>query len=1037
MMNFRKIAAASKGRLILRYFTENTPEPIHPAPLDEAGRQLEEGGRLTAYYTGRDSRATWRPDMPAILANAIGIDPRMMPRDAQLSRLFEGRRADNGEAWSQYKRKLSGFDLVFSPHKSLSLATEFAATPAESAAYWNAVDRANDRAMRYAAQEVGWARKGAGGEDGADPGAVGWVTFRHSTARPTLQMQDGPGGQTYIFDAPVAGDPHMHAHNFLMNLVVTAEGRIGSLNTRAFTDVRIKEFGAYFQAVLADELRRIGVRVGYDEGEQAVVLLAIPDEISKAFSKRDKQILHKAKRFAESQGLEWEGLSADRKLKIVEEASAEGRLGKMKTDEKRMWREQAEALGWRHATALEGATYEKLTDEQRFDRAYEFAARHLAEEFRTAATITHEKLGLYAARGLIGVGISGGPDDIRRVVELIEERGIRLRGEHVALVTGMMDGMVRVTNTAQIRIEQKVTALAREGARDRSGALSMAAVRDAIDRTGVAFTAEQRAAIHAFGEGGRLTLLTGVAGAGKTTLLQPLVDAWQSDRRFSQGGRQVIGVAMAWRQADALKDAGIRRTYALSTLLAMIEAGEFKADRNTVLVIDEVSQIGPRPMLKLLELQARTRMTLKMLGDREQAQAIEAGDSIALLKRALPPEALPELLTTLRQDTKRGREIAGLFREGNAGDALMMKRADGHAMLAGGDREQVVAQIADLYIARRDILIGSGSKRGITVSAPTNDDAAEISQAIRARLKARGEISGPEKVHATVDQRGAEYDLALAEGDRVRLFRRTWGMIDGREQQVGNNGDVVTVLSQSGAGMHIRTKDGQIATVEWRRLADTETGRLLLGLGHVLTIDAAQGLTSDEHINALPRGTSGVTAFTSYVAESRARGTTWTVISEGALFEAERHRQALGDVTPITTEDLWKRAAEDMSEKPYKSLGIDLLASTLRDREAAVDTFIACCQQLERARLHDPEAGPKAFARLRAAAVNESLRRHLPSLDHAIAENEALIRDIELARETTRHLRAMRAEAAAAALRIEAVSGEAPETAPRSSGPSP
>ena len=1037
MMNFRKIAAASKGHLILRYFTENTPEPIHPAPVDEAGRQLEEGGRLTAYYTGRDSRATWRPDMPAILAEAIGIDPRLMPKDAEMSRLFEGRRADNGEAWSQHKRKLSGFDLVFSPHKSLSLATEFAATPAESAAFWNAVDRANDRAMRYVAQEVGWARKGAGGEDGADPGAVGWMTFRHSTARPTLQMQDGPGGQTYVFDAPVAGDPHMHAHNFLMNLVATAEGRIGSLDTRAFTDTRIKEFGAYFQAVRADELRRIGVRISYDDGEQAVVLLAIPDHVNKAFSKRDKQILHKAKQFAESQGLEWEGLSADRKMEIVEEASADGRLGKMKTDEKRLWREQAESLGWHHTTALEEATYEKLTDHERFDRAYEFAARHLAEEFRTAATITHEKLGLYATRGLIGVGISGGPDDIKRVVELIEERGIRLRGEHVALVTGMMDGMVRVTNTAQIRIEQKVTGLAREGARDRSGALSMAAVREAIERAGVSFTAEQRAAIHAMGEGGRLTLLTGVAGAGKTTLLQPLVDAWRSDRRFSQQGRDVVGVAMAWRQADALKDAGTGQTYALAPLLAMIESGEFKANRNTVLVVDEVSQIGPRPMLKLLELQARTGMTIKMLGDREQAQAIEAGDGIELLKRALPPEALPQLLTTLRQDTKRGREIAGLFREGNAGDALHMKRADGHAMLAGGDREQVVAQIADLYIARRDVLLGSGSKRGITVSAPTNDDAAEISQAIRERLKARGEISGAEQVHAAVDQRGSEYDLALAEGDRVRLFRRTWGTIDGREQQVGNNGEVVTVLSQSSSGMRIRTKDGEIADVEWRRLADPETGRLLLGLGHALTIDAAQGLTSDEHINALPRGTSGVTAFTSYVAESRARGTTWTMISEGALFEAERHRQALGDVTPITTEGLWKRAAEDMSEKPYKGLGIDLLASALRDREAAVDTFIAASQHLESAKLRDADAGPKAFALLQAAAVNESLDRQLAGLDHALAENEALLRNVELAQEASAHLRALRAEAAAAAREIGAVSGTAPEITPRSSSPSP
>ena len=48
MMNFRKIAAASKGRLLLRYFTENTPEPIHPPGVDAAGRQLDEGCRLTA-----------------------------------------------------------------------------------------------------------------------------------------------------------------------------------------------------------------------------------------------------------------------------------------------------------------------------------------------------------------------------------------------------------------------------------------------------------------------------------------------------------------------------------------------------------------------------------------------------------------------------------------------------------------------------------------------------------------------------------------------------------------------------------------------------------------------------------------------------------------------------------------------------------------------------------------------------------------------------------------------------------------------------
>lgn len=1019
MMNFRKIAAASKGALILRYFTENTPEPIHATPVDAAGRQLENGDRMTSYYTGRDARATWRPDMPAILAKAIGIDPRLMPRDREMSRLFEGRRADNGEAWSQHKRKLSGFDIVFSPDKSVTLAAEFAPTSAETALIWNGVDRAVDRAMRYLAQEVGWARKGAGGEDGADPGAVGWISFRHHTARPTMQVQDGPNGETYLFEAPVAGDPHIHIHNFLMNLVVTAEGRIGSLDTRPLTDARVKEFGAYFQAVLADELRRLGVKVGYDANRQSVVVEQIPEHAKAAFSKRDRQILHKAKAFADSQGLAWDNLSAEKKLDIMEEASAEGRLGKMKADEKRIWREQAEALGWRHGSVLKEVQYAALSDEERFNRAYRFSAARLVEEFETAAVIDHDKLGMYAARGLIGVGISGGPRDIKRVVELLEERGIEMKGEHVALIVGMNDSKVRVTNTAQVRIEEKLAEIARVAARDKSAALTPRAIRAALADSGYTFTHEQRAVIQALGGGGALTMLTGVAGAGKTTLLEPLVAAWKANRQFSPRGREVIGAAMAWRQADALQDAGIERTFALSNLLALVERGEFEPTRNTVLVLDEASQIGPRSLLKLLELQVRTGMTIKMLGDREQAQAIEAGDSIEILRRVLPPEALPELLTTMRQTTRRGREIAGLFRDGEAAQALNMKRADGHAMMVGGDRDQVIARVADLYIARRDILMASGSKRGITVSAPTNDDVAEISRAIRERLKARGEIEAGETTLVAIDQRGQSYELALAVGDRVRLFRRTWGTIDGQGQQVGNNGDVVEVLGLNAEGLKIRTKNGDIAAVEWRRLRDEKTNRILLGFGHALTIDAAQGITSDEHINALPRGTASVTAFTTYVAESRSRGTSWTVISEGALMEAERHRQALGDVTPITRERLWERAAEDMSEKPYKALGIDLLGQALRDREAAIDTFIECNQVMESASQADPDAGPKAFRRLRAAAVNDALGRHLNALDTAVAANTALARDTAKGAEAAAHLAELRDRARVAADQLE------------------
>jgi len=975
MMNFRKLAASSKGRLLLRYFTENTPEPIHEAGVAAAGRQLDSGGRLTAYYTGRDSRATWRPDMPLAIGRALGIDAHRPPRDADLARLFEGRRADTGEAWSPHHRTISAYDMVFSVHKSVTLAAEFAATPAESAAIWNAIGRANDAAMRHVVSVLGWARKGAGGRDGADPGATGWVSFRHHTARPTLKLQDGPEGGTYLFDAPVAGDPHAHIHNALFNLVATDFGRLGSLDTQRLHD-RVHEFGAYFQAVLADELRRLGARIGYDGGEQAVILRAIPEHVNEAFSKRERQIVREAKSFAESQGLDWDELSADRKLDLMEEASAAGRLGKIKSEEHRIWRELAAALGWRHKTVIEGAKHATLTDTERFDRAYAFAARHLAEEFHTAAAIDHDKLRMYAARGLIGTGIRGGADDIDRVVELIEQRGLPLSGEHVALIVGLFDERVRVTNTAQVRIEETLAARAQQAARDRSGALPTEALRHAIAAAGVRFTEEQVAAIYALGRGGDLTMLTGVAGAGKTTLLQPLVAAWQADQRFSERGREVIGAASAWRQADALKDAGIKRTYALQPLLKMIESGEFTASRNTVLVLDEVSQIAPRPMLKLLELQAGTGMTIKMLGDREQAQSIEAGDTIEILRRVLPPEAMPELLVTIRQKTRLGRKIASLFRDAKAAEALAMKREDGTAVLIGGDYDQVVEQIADLYIRRRDVLRQAGDNKRVTVTALTNDEVADISRAIRSRLRERGEIAPDEILYRAIDQRGETYDLPIAIGDRLRLFRRTWGVIDGRNGSIGNNGDIVEVVGWSTGGLLLRDAAGRVADVEWRRLSDEATNRLLVGFGHALTIDAAQGISSTEHINALTRGTSGISAFKGYVAESRSEYTTWTVISEGAVYEAERHRRALGDITPITMEDLWKRVGEDMSAKPYKTPGVDVLAAARCDREQAVDTFIRTRHAIE----------PRSLTILSSATMpcNASEPRRSATPSHAI-----------------------------------------------------
>jgi hypothetical protein len=180
-----------------------------------------------------------------------------------------------------------------------------------------------------------------------------------------------------------------------------------------------------------------------------------------------------------------------------------------------------------------------------------------------------------------------------------------------------------------------------------------------------------------------------------------------------QRGREVIGISTAWRQADALKDADVDRTFALSPFLHAVDRGEVKLSRNTVLVVDECSQIGPRSMLKLLELRQKTGCIINGLVGREQCQAIEAGDSIEVMSRVLPPEAMFELKTTVRQKSREAREIAELFRTAQAQEAVERKRKDGTAQLVGGDYDQVVARIADFYLQRRDVLAEPGARRAL------------------------------------------------------------------------------------------------------------------------------------------------------------------------------------------------------------------------------------------------------------------------------------------------------------------------------------
>ena len=105
MITFRKILAASSGKLVSAYFTEHQPDAERDLRC-EPGVHADQEGRLTAYYTGREMRAHWRVDMPQAVAQALGIDPTRSPKAGELNHLFEAKRGDTGLPWSRWRREI-------------------------------------------------------------------------------------------------------------------------------------------------------------------------------------------------------------------------------------------------------------------------------------------------------------------------------------------------------------------------------------------------------------------------------------------------------------------------------------------------------------------------------------------------------------------------------------------------------------------------------------------------------------------------------------------------------------------------------------------------------------------------------------------------------------------------------------------------------------------------------------------------------------------------------------------------------------------
>ena len=211
-----------------------------------------------------------RADMPPAIAAALGLDPARTATHEEVVNLLQGSRADGAAiAGKQQQRPGAGrdrityVDFTFSAPKSVSVAMALAPTDAERHMIVGAHRDAWMAAMAHLEGIVAHARKGKGGSKGRMPGQLGWISFDHYTARPTVEIPftEADGTRTTLIqtvgNTKVAGDMQLHTHVTTPNVVVCEDGGVGGMDMLALHD-RVHEVGAYYQAHLATNLRAFG-----------------------------------------------------------------------------------------------------------------------------------------------------------------------------------------------------------------------------------------------------------------------------------------------------------------------------------------------------------------------------------------------------------------------------------------------------------------------------------------------------------------------------------------------------------------------------------------------------------------------------------------------------------------------------------------------------------------------------------------------------------------------------------------------------------
>jgi conjugative relaxase-like TrwC/TraI family protein len=873
-------------------------------------------------------------------------------------RLMAGLHPVTGEQLTQGQpagERVSGFDHLFTVPKSVSILWGLTDDPEVREAIEAAHRESIQEAVGWLESHVSVARRGHASSGPDDPYPE---TIHHVPATGLVAVEFEHRGTRPGEGCP-CGDPHLHTHVTVMNLVHGQDGQWNALDSKLLYPL-LRTAGAVeeasFRLKAIQKLAALGKHIEWTQPVNGIAeIRGLEDR---------KYIEHFSRRSAEADAaLERKGLTeavGSGPSTARDQAGHETRRAKESGLSSEVMRAE-----WRARGLEVGLGPEQLAKVLQMGEAVPVVEAELTPKIaaKLARDLTEQEnvFGLAEAMQAVadaarrGMTVARAVELARRLTHGATDQIVALKQEGRRVIRRDDGRVVKVEFTGEmaecfstkevIRLEREVLAIAQQQLFAGVGLASAKAIDAAIKaydyaHPGKELGVDQRKMVAGLCiDGAGVAIALSPAGYGKTEALAPATEAWQAS------GLIVFATAHMAARADEL-GAGVglgpEWTMTIAALRQGVEGtaehGGTRLPTGVVVLVDEAETVDVRDLVALERHVRDAGGKLVLAGDMEQLGSIGPGAPLRELPKLVPTY---ELTDNRRQVAEWEKTALKDLREGRPGKAVDAYDDHGCIVYAVGETRQakadLIQQAARAYLAVRD--------RGQSVALMTRShkDRLALNTVIRAELVRRGEVEAEGMVVGK---------LEIAAGDTLMLLKNN--------QKLGRNSHLVHVeqIDQERGSAMVRRPDGELVEVDRNYIAKH------MAHGYAETVNKAQGRSPQ--VGLTLADSAALSSQWGYTAVSRGR-TDNKIYFAGPRPVDPAHHMPEEEVPD--QEKLKTRLAAGLARDRSKVLAGEVIAALDPDDHKAVEAALAAAihQTQQAAGQHREEEEVRRIMKQKAA----------------------------------------------------------------------